>query len=200
MLIFRTTLWDAYPCPQYVWVLRRLSNKTHMHPPLRQQISDLVTSLQSIPNLSANLTSSSITDLKAFIRISRVLFRPFSWRAELLNADTVGRQYDQRRKLQEALDQEEWYATAKDVRKIWTNVVRHRIGVRVSEPRNFRVTTRGVYIGCNAEQLQLTKNTNCDPLDAMSKATADSHTKIVTEAEDDMIAGILLDIMQRCTA
>lgn len=198
--MFRVTPRCAYLSVQYVWVLRRLSNKTHMHPPLRQQISDLVTSLQSIPNLSANLTSSSITDLKAFVRISRVLFRPFSWRAELLNADTVGRQYDQRRKLQEALDQEEWYATVEDVRKIWTNVVRHRIRVKVPQQCIFGVTERSAHTGCFADKLESIQTANCNRPSAMSNAKSDFKMKMGTEAEQDMVAGILLDIMQRCTA
>ncbi|KAJ9092290.1 hypothetical protein QFC20_007418 [Naganishia adeliensis] len=76
-------------------------------PILDSEISDIVTSLLSLPTLSVNLTSATVTDLKAFVRVSRVLFRPFTWRTELLNPEISGRQYDQRKKLQEALDQEE---------------------------------------------------------------------------------------------
>ena len=105
-----------------------------MHPPLRQQISDIVTSLLSLSNLSVNLTSTSITDMKAFVRVSRVLFRPFAWKAELLNPEITGRQYDQRKKLQEALDQEDWYATVEDLERVWTNALRHRIFVGSGQP------------------------------------------------------------------
>lgn len=98
-----------------------------MHPPLRLQVSDIVSSLASCSAISTEATSSSILDLKTFIRISRVLFQPFVWKAELLNPEVSGRQYDQRRKLQEALDKEEWYATAEDFTRVWTNVFRHRI-------------------------------------------------------------------------
>ncbi|KAJ9113684.1 hypothetical protein QFC22_005993 [Naganishia vaughanmartiniae] len=111
---------------EYIWVLRCLANKTHMHPPLRLQVSDIVTCLVSCAAISSEVTSASILDLKTFIRISRVLFRPFSWKAELLNPEVSGRQYDQRRKLQEALAREEWYATAEDIARVWTNVFRHR--------------------------------------------------------------------------
>lgn len=98
-----------------------------MHPPLRLQVSDLVTSLLFRCTIPVALTSKSVTDLKTFIRISRILYRPFSWKAELLNPYTVGRQYDQRRKLQETLDKEEWYATNEDLKRVWTNAIGHRV-------------------------------------------------------------------------
>ena len=180
---------------QYIWVLRRLANKTHMHPPLRQQISDLVTSILSVPRISANLTSSSITDMKAFIRISRVLFRPFMWRAELLNANVVGRQYDQRRKLQEALEQEEWYATVEDVQRIWTNVIRHRIGIDHSQECGARSKGRGVHLDYvrNKPESVLQQD------EAISRDTGATERGMATEADDDAVAGILNNIMRRCT-
>lgn len=97
-----------------------------MHPPLRLQISDIVSSFVSCTTIPNRVTSSAVLDLKTFIRISRVLFRPFAWKAELLNPGVNERQYDQRRKLQEALDREEWYATAEDITRVWMNVFRHR--------------------------------------------------------------------------
>ena len=159
-----------------------------MHPPLRQQISDLVTSLLSIPSISANLTSTSITDLKAFIRISRVLFRPFTWKAELLNANIVGRQYDQRRKLQEALDQEEWYATAEDAQRIWTNVIRHRIDVQGSRDGNFRFLERTVLDDGSTSASNKATLGGAKPIER----------GIAAQNIEDAVAGILQDITRRC--
>lgn len=165
-----------------------------MHPPLRQQISDLVTSLLSVPSISVNLTSTSITDLKAFIRISRILFRPFMWRAELLNANVVGRQYDQRRKLQEALDQEEWYATVEDVQRIWTNVIRHRIGIDHSREFRARFQRRGVHlVHKHKPESALQQH------EAISRDTGATGGGMAGGAEDDAVAGIFNNIMRRCT-
>lgn len=163
-----------------------------MHPPLRQQISDIVTSLLSAPNLSANMTSNSITDLKAFVRVSRVLFRPFTWRAELLNPEISGRQYDQRRKLQEALDQEEWYATVEDVKRVWTNAIRHR--VRVKDKRDsilFAVQEEACVKAITAGS-QSPEIIPVGPVDAILRQVPGP------KEEDEALARILDGILGRC--
>jgi hypothetical protein len=101
-----------------------------MHPPLRTRISDLTSCTIHHPHLSSIFGSTSISDLKTFIRISRILFRPFAWKPHLLDLDIMGREYDQRKKLQAAMEREEWYAVESDVRMVWGNLVRHRIGWR----------------------------------------------------------------------
>lgn len=167
-----------------------------MHPPLRQQISDIVTSLLSIPALSVNLTSTSITDLKAFVRTSRVLFRPFTWRAELLNTEITGRQYDQRKKLQEALDQEEWYATVEDLQRVWTNALRHRIRVNCVRHSILQVPTNGLYADsaasktCSPEQDAVNPNTAAD----ISSCTASTAREM-----DEALAQIFQGMLERCT-
>lgn len=121
--------------PETIVTLRRLSEKTHMHPPLRFHISDLISSTLHHPRLDCILTSTSISDIKTFIRISRVLFRTFSWRQELLDLDIKGREYDQRKKLQQALEREEWFATTEDVKRVWVNLTRHRVRWRDNRDR-----------------------------------------------------------------
>ena len=79
--------------------------------------------------------STSISDFKTFVRISRILFRPFTWRPDLLNLDIKGREYDQRKKLQEAMEREEWYAIEEDVRRLWRNLIRHRVELRPPRER-----------------------------------------------------------------
>jgi hypothetical protein len=117
----------SLPCTQLLRTLRRLSEKTHMHPPLRFRISDLISTTIHHPQLYSVFGSTSISDFKTFVRISRILFRSFSWRPELLDLDVKGREYDQRRKLQEAMEREEWYATEQDVKRVWRNLIRHRV-------------------------------------------------------------------------
>ena len=111
-----------------------------MHPPLRFHISDLISTTIHHPELHSIFGSTSISDIKTFIRISRILFRSFSWRPELLNLDIKGREYDQRRKLQEAMEREEWYATEQDVRRLWRNLIRHRIEWRPVRERMLYTT------------------------------------------------------------
>lgn len=121
--------------PQLLRTLRRLSEKTHMHPPLRFKISDLISTIIHHPHLYSVFGSTSISDFKTFVRISRILFRPFAWRPDLLNLDIKGREYDQRKKLQEAMEREEWYAIEEDVRRLWRNLIRHRVELRPPRER-----------------------------------------------------------------
>jgi hypothetical protein len=111
-----------------------------MHPPLRFHISDLISTTVHHPELHSVFGSTSISDIKTFIRISRILFRSFSWRPELLNLDIKGREYDQRKKLQEAMEREEWYATEQDVKRLWRNLVRHRVEWRPERERMLYTT------------------------------------------------------------
>jgi hypothetical protein len=163
---------------------------------LRQQISDIITSLLSIPALSVNLTSTSITDLKAFVRVSRVLFRAFNWRAELLNTETTGRQYDQRKKLQEALDQEEWYATVEDLQRVWTNALRHRVRVNRVRHSVLQVPADGVYAestvskSCSTEQ---------DAVNSKTAAKTSSCTASTAQGMDEALAHIFQGMLARCT-
>lgn len=116
---------------EYLATLRSLANKTHMHPPLRAHISNLFSALHGHPRLHANITSSSITSFKSFIRIARVLFRPFDWSPATITADPhgikEGRAYDQRRKLVERSD---WFATDDDIREVFGNLVEFRVSLR----------------------------------------------------------------------
>lgn len=113
--------------PEYVAMLRSLALKTHMHPPLRAHISNLFSALHGHPKLSANITSSSITSFKSFIRIARVLFRPFDWSPAEIDPGVKGRAYDQRRKLVERAD---WFATDDDIREVFGNLVEFRVRLR----------------------------------------------------------------------
>jgi hypothetical protein len=124
----------TWPRSQYITTLHNLANKTHMHPTLRLHISDLTSAVLHHPRLHPNLSSQSLTDFKTFIRISRVIFRPFhvgpNVASSHLDELSQARQYDQRRKLQEALEGEEWFATPEDVARLWGNLMRHRVGIR----------------------------------------------------------------------
>lgn len=181
---------------QYLWVLRRLSNKTHMHPPLRQQISDIVTALLASPALSVNLTSTSVTDMKAFVRVSRVLFRPFTWKVELLNPEVTGRQYDQRKKLQEALDQEEWYASVEDLQRVWTNILRHRIHVASEDRRILSVSKAGV---CTTSCATASSVPERDRTSPKSREYHLMKTARDCRDQDDALARIFQGILARCT-
>lgn len=167
-----------------------------MHPPLRQQISDIVTSLLSLPTLSVNLTSTTVTDLKAFVRVSRVLFRPFTWRTELLNPEISGRQYDQRKKLQEALDQEEWYATVEDLQRVWTNALRHRIRVKCGRHSILQVPTFEVYAESTWRKSWLPEH---DPVILNTAADISLWTASNARGMDEALARVFQGILARCT-
>lgn len=117
----------------YLATLRSLSNKTHMHPSLRGHISNLMSAVQHHPQLESCITASSVILFKTFIRISRVLFRPFAWSPSRLDPQVKGREYDQRKKLMEAMERAEWYAIDEDVREVFGNLIEFRVNLRVPQ-------------------------------------------------------------------
>ncbi|KAJ9102423.1 hypothetical protein QFC21_002823 [Naganishia friedmannii] len=186
---------------EYIWVLRRLSNKTHMHPPLRLQVSDIVSSLISCTGVSTEVTSSSILDFKTFIRISRILFQPFAWKAELLNPDVNGRQYDQRRKLQEALDREEWYATAEDIARVWTNVFRHRTKLDQNSEQCLFALTGGTCVKPSTHLVPSPQNNVGDPIrDSLGTLEYKSLHASRLKPVDDVVPALFERVIARCAA
>ncbi len=104
-----------------------------MHPTLRLQISDLTSIVLHHPHLHPTITSHSISEFRTFVRISRIFFREFTVGPgvlERLDELGKGRTYDQRGKLQEAMEGEEWFATPVDVARVWGNLMEHRVGWR----------------------------------------------------------------------
>lgn len=179
---------------QFITTLHNLANKTHMHPTLRLQISDLTSAVLHHPRLHSTLSSQSIADFKTFIRISRVVFREFTVGPNVLERLpelSGGRTYDQRSKLQDALAGEEWYATPVDVARLWGNLMRHRVGWREGKDEVL-FTLRGgaAYVTSGMAGMARMPKTDEERRDAVKKRWKEERKK------RDKVLGILKEIQE----
>lgn len=115
-----TTKLTALITPTEIAHLRALTLLVPLSPKLKAYVADLSSALLHHPHLTSRLTPRSRNDTLDFVRIARVLFRPFAAEGE----DGKGASL---------------YASPVDVVRMWRNVVRHRVRLRARGEEMLRV-------------------------------------------------------------